>query len=86
MQFRREDLLRELKGQFGVGSAVHYPAVWSWEVFRTIDHDKFDCPMAEKACAQVFSLPIFPDTPLEDLDYIRMALVESIHELRRKNG
>jgi dTDP-4-amino-4,6-dideoxygalactose transaminase len=60
----------------------HYPAVWSWEAFGEIDHDKSDCAIAAKACEQVFSLPIFPDTTFEDLEYVGWAIKESIAALR----
>jgi dTDP-4-amino-4,6-dideoxygalactose transaminase len=71
-----------LKDRFGVDTAVHYPALWNWEVIQSIEHDKLDCPVAEKVCEQVFSLPVFPHTPFEDLEYIKDALCESLHQLR----
>lgn len=84
--FGREQLRETLKEQFGVQTTVHYPAVWSWEAFEAIDHDRSACPVAERACQEVISLPIFPKTPFEDLDYLRTALVESIHTLKRKGS
>src|SRR2546427_5725227 len=84
--FGREQLREELKEQFGVQTTVHYPAVWSWEAFETIEHDCSDCPVAERACQEVISLPIFPGTPFEDLEYLRIALVESIEALKRKGS
>jgi len=39
--------------------------------------------MAEKACGQVLSLPIFPRTSFEELEYIEEALVAAIHNLKR---
>jgi len=86
VSFTRDDLRRELKDRLGVGTVVHYPAVWDWEVFTDIDHERSDCPVAGKACAQVLSLPIFPNTTFEDLDYIRDALKEAIPRLGRKGG
>ncbi len=86
VSFTREELRKELKDRFGVQTVVHYPAVWSWEAFQAIDHDKSECPVAEKACGQVLSLPIFPKTPFEDLEYLREALVGSIHVLKRQGA
>ena len=86
VSFTREDLRRELKDRFGVGAVVHYPAVWDWEAFAQIDHDRSDCPVAEKACSQVLSLPIFPRTPFEDLEYVRDALKDAMRRLGRKGA
>jgi dTDP-4-amino-4,6-dideoxygalactose transaminase len=84
--FGREALRAILKDRFGVYTVVQYPAAWSWEVIQSIEHDKSHCPVAEKACEQVFSLPIFPHTPFEDLIYIKDALSISLHGLRQKSG
>lgn len=80
--FERDALRRILRDTFGVGTAVHYPAVWSWEAFADLDYDRSDCPVAEKACSQVLSLPITPATPGEDLEYIAAALKAAIRQLQ----
>lgn len=84
--FTRDALRRELKDAFGVATGLHYPAVWTWDAFAEIDHDRSDCPVAEKACSEVLSLPIFPGTPLEDLEYIRDAFKDVIRRLKRKGA
>jgi perosamine synthetase len=86
VDFGRESLRTELRNRFGVQTTVHYPPVWSWEVFQGIEHDRSHCPVADKACQQVISLPIFPRTPFEDLEYLKSALVESIQSLKRKGS
>jgi len=82
VSFSTEDLRHHLKETYHVGTAKHYPAVWSWEAFDAVDYNKSDCPHAEKACAQVFSLPIFPTTSEDDLMYIVWAIKEGIAALR----
>ena len=86
VSFTRDDLRRELKERFGVGTVIHYPAVWSWDVFEQLDYDRTDCPIGEKACSQVMSLPISPMTSFEDLAYVRDALAGAIHDLKRREG
>jgi dTDP-4-amino-4,6-dideoxygalactose transaminase len=81
--FTRDQFRAELRNSFGVECAFHYPAVWSWEVFRSIDHDRSNCPVATEACEQVLSLPLFPSTPFEDLEYIAEALAGTIQRLKR---
>jgi len=82
VSFSRDALVKELKEHFGVQTSLHYPAVWSWEAFRSIDHDRANCANAERACKEVISLPIFPRTPLEDLEYIKESLAGAIQALR----
>jgi len=86
VRFTRDALRSELKESFGVATALHYPAVWTWESFEGIDHDRTDCPVGEKACSQVLSLPIFPKTSFEDLEYIREAITGVIVHLKRKGA
>jgi dTDP-4-amino-4,6-dideoxygalactose transaminase len=82
VRFTREDLRAELKSKHGVETVVHYPAVWTWEAFASLDYDATDCPYGARACEQVFSLPLFPSTSLEDVEYIHTALKASIRHLR----
>ena len=84
--FTRDALRAELKGSFGVATGLHYPAVWTWEAFEGIDYDRTDCPIGEKACSQVLSLPIFPKTSFENLKYIREAITGAIVHLKREGA
>jgi perosamine synthetase len=74
----RDEFRACLRQRFGIHTVVHYPAVYSWEVFRNLDHDASGCPVAEEACRQIFSLPVFPLTPFEDLEYLRDGLKEAL--------
>ncbi|MEI6339565.1 MAG: DegT/DnrJ/EryC1/StrS family aminotransferase [Verrucomicrobiota bacterium] len=74
----RDEFAARLKNEWGVGTAVHYPAVWSWEAFENLDFDKSDTEVTERACREVLSLPIFPTTTPEDLEYIDHALRQTI--------
>jgi len=81
VSFTRDELTAALKGDWGVGTVIHYPPVWSWEVMREAGYGPKGCPAAEKACGQVFSLPVFSQTTRDDIDYIAHALGESIAAL-----
>jgi len=81
--FRRPDFLRHLKEVWQVATAHHYPAVWSWEAFATVPHDKHDTPVTHRAVEEVLSLPLFPSTSEEDVAYIAHALRETIAALRK---
>ena len=86
VRFTREAFTAHLKKEHGVGTALHYPAVWSWEAFASLGYseEKANCPVAAKACRQVISLPIFPRTTEDDLQYLAWAMKQSIAELKPK--
>ena len=77
-----------LTGKYKVGCGNHYPAVWSWEAIAELGYgeEKANCPLAAKACRQVFSLPLFPHTTAEDCQYIASAIKQSLVEARAKGG
>ena len=81
--FDRSALRLHLKDRYQVGTVVHYDAVWSWEVFTSgqVEFDRRHCDVAEKACNQVVSLPVAPDSSDEDIDYIAWALEQTIADL-----
>ena len=80
--FSRDDLTANLRDEWGVGTVWHYPAVWSWEVMQNAGYNSNGCPVAEKACLQVFSLPVFASTTDDDIEYIAHALKESLITLK----
>ena len=86
VRFSTPELTAHLKNKYKVGTAKHYPAVWTWEAFRKLGYNGEGCPVAAKACEQVFSTPVFPNTTEEDLKYIGWAIKESIADLKKQSG
>lgn len=82
VKFTRDALQAHLKTKYQIGTALHYPAVWTWEAFAEIDHDRSACPVAERACAEVLTLPLFAQSTEDDLRYVAWALKQSVAELR----
>ena len=78
--FSRDTFLQRLKGTYRVGYTIHYPAVWSWQAIADLGYNEREarCPIAAKACDQVFSLPLFPHTRREDCEYIAWAVKQSL--------
>jgi dTDP-4-amino-4,6-dideoxygalactose transaminase len=76
----REAFTRRLKEEYGVGTAIHYPALWTWEALANLGYSEAqaDCPIAAKASRQVISLPVFPLTTEEELVYLAQALRECL--------
>ena len=46
-----------------------------------IEHDRRDCPLAERACREVLSLPVFPNSTADDMQYVAWAIEQCIAEL-----
>jgi dTDP-4-amino-4,6-dideoxygalactose transaminase len=78
VSFTTPAFVKHLKEKYGVGTAKHYPPVWSWEAFARLGYDGVGCPVAAKACEQVISLPVFPHTTQEDCAYIAWALKQTL--------
>jgi dTDP-4-amino-4,6-dideoxygalactose transaminase len=84
LECERDEFRRVLQDKYGVGTAVHYPAVWDWEVARTFAFDKSDCPYTERLCRSVVSLPVFPNSTDEDLASIAWSVKQAATEFRKK--
>lgn len=82
VSFTTEEFRSHLQEKYKVGTAKHYPPVWSWEAFSNLGYDGENCPIAARACEQVVSLPIFSSTTEEDVEYIAWAVKETISDLK----
>jgi perosamine synthetase len=80
----RNEFRRRLQGGFGVGTAVHYPAVWDWEVAGTFAFDNSDCPATERVCRSVVSLPVFANSTGEDLAHVARSIRQVVAESRKR--
>lgn len=82
VKFSTPEFAAHLKNTYRVGTAKHYPAVWTWEAFQKLGYTGEGCPVAAKICEQVLSTPVFPRTTEEDLHYIAWAIKQTIADLR----
>ena len=80
--FCRDEFRKHLGDKYKVGTGMHYPVVWDWEAFDQIDHDRSDCPVAQRVCGEVVSLPVFPNTTEDELAYITQAIKQTIVDLK----
>jgi perosamine synthetase len=72
-----------LKNVYKVGTAKHYPAVWTWDAFQKLGYTNDGCPHADKVCDQVLTTPVFPSSTDEDLQYIAWAIKQTASDLSR---
>lgn len=71
---RRDALLSHLQAD-GVGALLHYPiAVHLQPAYRDLGYAPSAFPVAERACGEVLSLPLYPEMPEEHV----VAVVDSV--------
>ena len=70
------DALREYLETAGIQSTVFYPVpLYDQEAFRRFRPSDADpCPEARKACAEVLTLPLYPEMSLADVDRVVEAI------------
>ncbi len=81
--FSSDEFRVRLKEKYKVATAKHYPAVWSWDAFAELGYDGSGCPVADKACRQVVTTPIFANTREKDVEYIAWAIKQIIMEMKK---
>ena len=73
---RRRDALREHLRTREIGTQIHYPLpVYRQEAYAHLRVPPGDCPEAERAAAEILSLPIYPELTDEQID----AVVEAVN-------
>ncbi|MBM3801339.1 MAG: DegT/DnrJ/EryC1/StrS family aminotransferase [Acidimicrobiia bacterium] len=73
---QREELLNFLD-QRGVGTGIHYPVpVHLQPAYRNRLPLRLPLPNTEKAAAQVLSLPLYPELPIESVQQVAEAILE----------
>ncbi len=70
-----------LKDKYLVGTAAHYPAVWTWEAASAFEYDNSDCPHTERVCESVITLPVFAQSTEDDMEYLAWAIREALGEV-----
>jgi dTDP-4-amino-4,6-dideoxygalactose transaminase len=62
LRVERRDELRERLSERGIGNSVYYPVpLHLQECFAELGYRAGDLPRAERACAEVISLPVYPE-------------------------
>ena len=81
---RKRDALRDHLEAASIQSTVFYPVpLYDQEAFRRFRSSAAEpCPEAARACAEVLTLPLYPEMSLDDVDRV----VAAIREFFRQDG
>ena len=72
----KRDTLAQYLQRYGVGTSVHYPRPLHFQkAFAELGYEAGDFPVAEKACAEVLSLPCFPELTDSEIDRVIEAVI-----------
>lgn len=75
---RRDAVLKSLQDQ-GVGAGIHYPVpIHLQGAFKGHGHKAGDFPVAEKAAAEMISLPIYPELTASQSEQVAVALKKAL--------
>ena len=73
------DRVRQLLQQNGVGSMVYYPLpIHLQPVYQDLNYQHGQFPVAEQACDEVLSLPIFPELTIEQQEQVIYSLKDCL--------
>ena len=77
---KNRDAVREELGRRGVQTAVHYPVpVHLQKAYAHLGYKPGSLTQTEKACAQVLSMPLFPEMNREQVRYAADTLAEIVN-------
>ena len=57
--FRRDTVIDALRAE-NVAATLHYPAIHLLSMYRARGHGEGECPVAERTCSRLVTLPLFP--------------------------
>jgi dTDP-4-amino-4,6-dideoxygalactose transaminase len=77
---KNRDDIRYRLAEKGVETGLHYaPSLNTHPVYKTLnDHQKGALPNTEKVCAELFTLPIYPELTQEQIEWVAEAMEASI--------
>jgi dTDP-4-amino-4,6-dideoxygalactose transaminase len=75
------DSTRAALEERGVGTAVHFPVpVHLQPAYADLGYKRDAFPHTERACERVLSMPLYPEIPLDHVEYAASALAEIVGE------
>ncbi len=74
----RDEVMRQLEKK-GIGCGIHYPVpIHLQEAYRDLGYEKGAFPVSERTCAELISLPMFPELTPVQIELVADSVRESI--------
>ena len=71
IRIRHAGACREFLEQNGIGCAVYYPlSLHQQECFASLDYQKSDFPVSERATTETLAIPVYPELTEEQIEYV----------------
>lgn len=73
------DAVKQRLAERGIGTAIYYPIpLHLQECFKYLGHNERDFPESERACREVLALPVYPELPKDQVEYVAKELLEAV--------
>jgi dTDP-4-amino-4,6-dideoxygalactose transaminase len=73
------DAVKQRLAERGIGTAIYYPIpLHLQECFAYLRHNEGDFPESERACREVLALPVYPELPREQVEYVAKELLAAV--------
>ena len=75
----RRDVIQKHLAARKIGTSIYYPLPLHLQpLYLSLGHKAGDFPEAERACAEVLSLPMYPELRAEQIACVADAIVEAM--------
>jgi dTDP-4-amino-4,6-dideoxygalactose transaminase len=72
------DRVKQALADKGIGSAIYYPIpLHLQDCFAPLGNKPGDCPHSETACNEVLALPVYPELPTEQIEFVARELLDA---------
>ncbi len=76
VRVQNRDKVKAVLLEKGISTAVYYPIpLHEQECFRYLGYKSGDFPETERACEEVLALPVYPELPREQVEYVAKELL-----------
>ena len=73
------DAVKKRLADKGIGAAIYYPIpLHLQECFKYLGHREGEFPESERACREVLALPVYPELPKEQVEYVANELLAAV--------
>ena len=73
------DAVKKRLAEKGIGTAIYYPIpLHLQECFKYLGHKEGDFPESERACREVLALPVYPELPRDQVEYVAAELLTAV--------